>query len=641
MAADTLTLAGTTQTSGSITAGTLNVTETGTLTAKSSQINAVTKNVDGQMELTVDTDEVSGKFTGEGLTLLHADKAFALNLLGGTGTILKDGTGTTSVSTGNGKFDGRIGLIGGDASLAGTLNSVFFAGDTLTAKNGVSVKELYLQSGSMLEIGDRKTAATASVGKLEAANISSTANVLSTNSASSITVAHDVYSATEYDKLSVSGMLCDAVALLRTADPELQSLLGANGITLDLISGTGTGGYTEVIAGDNFDATNLILSADGRSVQVALNYRGAAQGYASGFFNSNQRAVARALTGVPATADFVKALGTLNTYQTADALNKLGAIHTVSMMPAQIEATWKHQSSVMNAIGTGSWLNYQYGKPNVHSGAWLQYVGSYDDTDSSSARLSWKRSMSGALAGFEHAFSSDFLAGVALGYEDSSLRSDGNKIRNNAVHVDFFAKHRVDDFEQRAVLTFAHHDYNASRAIAYGNYRADVSGSTDGFTAAFDYEAAYNFHPASWVSVAPVASVSAAINRIDSWTESGASAALEYADQTAVSALVGIGARAEFSIPNPSYLRDDIRLGVSAMFTTEMGDRSSELNAKFAGTGSEFGLSYDETKPYALRLGTTLSVPLTNRVAFFGGVSAELRDEKSGVNGNLGVRVGW
>ncbi len=636
-AKDTLKLAGTTNTSGTIEAKTLDVT--GTLTANSSQIIADTKNVNGggSLNLTVNTGLVSGKFTGRGTTLLVADKDFTLSLNGGNGNIFKTGTGTTSVS---GEFDGTVALVGADASLAGTLKEVLFDGGTLTAKNGVSVANLSMNRGSVLEIGGKTAAATASVGTLTEVTPFGSAMFMSASD-SSITVAHDVYSATEYDKLNVSGSLSNAVALLRTADPELQTLLGADGVTLDLISGMGTGGYTEVIAGDNFDATNLILSSDGRSVQVALNYRGAARGFASGFFNSNQRSTARALENVPATTDFVAALGTLNTYQTADALDTLGAVHTVSMMPAQIDAMWAHQSSVMNAIGTGSWLDYQYGKPAVHTGAWLQYVGSYDDTDSSAERKSWKRSMSGGLAGFEHAFSKDFLAGVALGYEYSTLRSNGNKITADSFHVDVFAKHRVENFEQRAVLSFARYGYDANRTIAYGSYRGDVSGSTDGFTAAFDYEAAYNFKFADWVSVAPVASVSAAVNRIDAWTEFGASAALEYGNQTAVSALVGVGARAEFSIPNPSYLREDINLGLSAMFTTDLGDRSSDIDAKFAGTGSEFDLRYDETKPYALRLGATLSVPLTNRCALFGGVSAELRDEQSGVNGNVGVRIGW
>ena len=498
-----------------------------------------------------------------------------------------------------------------------------------------------MRQGSVLEIGDKTAAATANVGKLTMIDANADAQFASASDSSSFTVVHDVYSATEYDKLSVETSLSNAVAVVRTSDAKLQTLLSADGITLDLVEGAGTGGYDSVIAGDNFDATNLLLSSDGRTVQVALNYRGAARGFAYGFFNRNQRSTARALETLPVTTDFVEALGELNTYQTADALDALGSVHTVSMMPAQIDAMWAHQSSVLNAIGTGSWLDYQYGNSDEHTGAWVQYVGSYDDTDSSFERKSWKRSMSGGLVGFEHAFSKDFLAGVALGYEYSTLRSNGNKITDDAFHVDFFAKHRVENFEQRAVLSFARHGYDADRKIAYGSYRGDVSGSTDGFTAAFDYEAAYNFKLADWVSVAPVASVSAAVNRIDAWTESGATAALEYDTQTAVSALAGVGARAEFSIPNPSYDGKDINLGLSAMFTTDLGDRSSDIDATFSETGSSFKLRYDETKPYALRLGATLSVPLTNRCAFFGGISSEIRDEQCGVNGNVGVRIGW
>ena len=328
-------------------------------------------------------------------------------------------------------------------------------------------------------------------------------------------------------------------------------------------------------------------------------------------------------------------------YEPDPALDDLGALHTVAMMPGQIDGTWNHQKSVLNAIGTGSQMGYQFGKPDVNMGAWVQYVGSYNDIDSSSDRLGWDRTMNGATAGFEYAVSENFLAGVALGYEYAELKSDGNKIEDDAFSVDFFAKHRSGDFEQRAALTFAHHGYDTNRTIAFGGVAESVSGDTDGFTAAIAYEAAYNFAVKEYLTLAPVATLRAALNTIDGWSESGSDAALKFDDQSAFTALAGIGGRAEFTFANPSYPREALRLSAYALFTAEFGDRSSDVDASFVRGGNAFTMTYDDPEPYALQLGLTAFAPLTNRTALFGGISTELRDEESGFNANIGVRIGW
>ena len=637
-----LTLGGATATSGSLTAknGTLTVAEGGTLTTTDALIEAETLAVekDATLNLTIEEDTLDvGTLSIDGTANLTAANALTLSNLRGAGTANKTGAGMLTLS-GNDAFTGALNIRAGDASLSGAFGgSIGFASEsgTITGANGASVAgTLTLAQGTTLEIGDASGAANLTVGKIALADATARA-------AGTAKVVHDVF-VDGADTLTVTDATANLSGLTAVVRSNIdEEILGVGGQTITLVEGDVAAGYG-AIEGIGFDRTNAVLSEDGKSLQVMLNWKAAADGLAGSLFNDNQRAVAAATKGWDASTNkYAQALSTLSTTETAAALDDLGALHTVAMMPGQIDGTWNHQKSVLNAIGTGSQMGYQFGKPDVNMGAWVQYVGSYNDVDSSSDRLGWDRTMNGATAGFEYAVSENFLAGVALGYEYAELKSDGNKIEDDAFSVDFFAKHRSGDFEQRAALTFAHHGYDTNRTIAFGGVAESVSGDTDGFTAAIAYEAAYNFAVKEYLTLAPVATLRAALNTIDGWSESGSDAALKFDDQSAFTALAGIGGRAEFTFANPSYPREALRLSAYALFTAEFGDRSSDVDASFVRGGNAFTMTYDDPEPYALQLGLTAFAPLTNRTALFGGISTELRDEESGFNANIGVRIGW
>ena len=637
-----LTLGGATATSGSLTAknGTLTVAEGGTLTTTDALIEAETLAVekDATLNLTIEEDTLDvGTLSIDGTANLTAANALTLSNLRGAGTANKTGAGMLTLS-GNDAFTGALNIRAGDASLSGAFGgSIGFASEsgTITGADGAAVAgTLTLAQGTTLEIGDASGAANLTVGKIALADATARA-------AGTAKVVHDVF-VDGADTLTVTDATANLSGLTAVVRSNIdEEILGVGGQTITLVEGDVAAGYG-FIEGIGFDRTNAVLSEDGKSLQVMLNWKAAADGLAGSLFNDNQRAVAAATKGWDASTNkYAQALSTLSTTETAAALDDLGALHTVAMMPGQIDGTWNHQKSVLNAIGTGSQMGYQFGKPDVNMGAWVQYVGSYNDIDSSSDRLGWDRTMNGATAGFEYAVSENFLAGVALGYEYAELKSDGNKIEDDAFSVDFFAKHRSGDFEQRAALTFAHHGYDTNRTIAFGGVAESVSGDTDGFTAAIAYEAAYNFAVKEYLTLAPVATLRAALNTIDGWSESGSDAALKFDDQSAFTALAGIGGRAEFTFANPSYPQEALRLSAYALFTAEFGDRSSDVDASFVRGGNAFTMTYDDPEPYALQLGLTAFAPLTNRTALFGGISTELRDEESGFNANIGVRIGW
>ncbi|MGF0068356.1 hypothetical protein [Candidatus Spyradosoma sp. SGI.093] len=633
-ATDTLTLGGATETSGALSAGTLLVE--GTLTAKSSQVSADATSVAGTLNLAVDTDAVSG-LSVSGAANLASENRFALSLDGGNGTVNKTGSGALALGDAAG-FTGTLNVAEGDAALtAGKTfgGDVNFASGTFTGGAGAKVAgTLAMGAGTTLEIGDRGGEATFTVGKLVSAR---------TRSAETTAVVHDLYAADSIDVLKVTDATTDLSGFTAIVRSNLvnERELGAEGLTLDLIDGAVASGYGSV-AGEGFEFVNLALAGDGTRLSVSLNYRGAASGLGGDAFSANQRSVAGAL---PVTADgrlgdYLDALNASGSAaETARALDAMGATHLVSMMPAQITGTWNHVQSLNNAIGQSSII----GDFEQKFGAWAQYVGSSNDVDATSDRKGWKRTMSGGMVGFEYAASPKFLLGAAVGYEDSKLKSAGNTTDDSAYFLDFYLRGRAGKLTHKASLTFAQHNYDADRSMSVGAVGDRVTGSTDGFSLAGNYELSYGHALNKYVSLHPLATVSAAFNSIDGWTESGAgNASLSYEDSEAWTFLAGVGARAEFRLP---ILNSDIdlmpTLGVHAVLMGEFGDRSDELRARFTGSGASFRTDYDDSSACMLDLGVTLAAPITERVSVIGGISSRIRSDETNMNANLGVRIGW
>ena len=174
------------------------------------------------------------------------------------------------------------------------------------------------------------------------------------------------------------------------------------------------------------------------------------------------------------------------------------------------------------------------------------------------------------------------------------LSAQMQPLGDDALSASLYARRTQDAFTQTAALSFARHDYETRRTVAFPGYAARTRGDTLGFTAALSYEASYAFAVADWAKLSPVASLSAAWNTIEGWTESGADAAL--------------------------------RCGV---------------DASFADTGAGFTARYDDPSRYALQLGVTASLPLSGNTSLFGGVSTELREDETNLNANVGVRFAW
>ncbi|MGN0835108.1 MAG: autotransporter domain-containing protein, partial [Candidatus Spyradosoma sp.] len=647
-----LNLGGETTTTGTLSAKTITVLSAASLTADFSKIaveETLAVNADATATLTIDAESaVVNKLTADGAVTLSGGNAFSLGNLRGAGTVEKTGAGALTLGA-SADFSGTLKISEGAATLSsgatfGGSLGFFSENETLTAGDGATIAgTLTLGSGTTLELGGRDAKATVSVGALAAGGSSAQTFSVRAQSASAgaATIVHDVYSASEYDVLRVGpgADLSFATALLRAgAELDVSALAGApDGVTLTLVEGDVARGYGALQLADELALANFALSPDGTTASVGLGANALAAGVFPLETTADQRSVAQAATRAGTASGYGAALNALtNPHDTLAALDALGAGHAAAMMPAQIDGAWNRLRSVMNAAGTGARLGAE-----TELAAWAQYAGSWTDVDSSRERASWTRRMHGAHAGVERAFASGWTAGAALGFEDSEQKTGGAKIGDDALSASLYARRTQDAFTQTAALSFARHDYETRRTVAFPGYAARTRGDTLGFTAALSYEASYAFAVADWAKLSPVASLSAAWNTIEGWTESGADAALRCGDQDALTWLAGVGGRADFEFANPFSAEAKARAGAYALFTAEFGERSCGVDAEFADTGAGFTARYDDPSRYALQLGVTASLPLSGNTSLFGGVSTELREDETNLNANLGVRFAW
>ena len=635
-----------------LSARTISVLSGASLTADFSKISVeetLSVNADATATLTIDAENaVVDKLKADGAVTLSGGNAFSLGNLRGAGTVEKTGAGALTLGA-SADFTGTLKISAGAATLSegatfGGSLGFFSENETLTAHDGATIAgTLTLGSGTTLELGGRDAKATVSVGALAAGGSSALPFSVRAQSASvgAVTIVHDVYSANEYDVLRVgSGAdLSFATALLRAGSGLNVSALAdaPDGVTLTLVEGDVARGYGALQLADELVLANFALSPDGTTASVGLGANALAAGVFPLETTAYQRSVARAATRAGTASGYGAALNALtNPHDTLAALDALGAGHAASMMPAQIDGAWNRLRSVMNAAGTGARLGSE-----TELAAWAQYAGSWTDVDSLRERASWTRRMHGAHAGVERAFASGWTAGAALGFEDSEQKTGGAKIEDDALSASFYARRTQGAFTQTAALSFARHDYETRRTVAFPGYAARTRGDTLGFTAALSYEASYAFAVADWAKLSPVASLSAAWNTIEGWTESGADASLRCGDQDALTWLAGVGGRADFEFANPFADAAKARAGAYALFTAEFGERSCGVDAEFADTGAGFTARYDDPSRYALQLGLTASLPLSGNTSLFGGVSTELREDETNLNANVGVRFAW
>ena len=651
-ATDTLKLYGETTTTGRLSARTITVLSGASLTADFSKVSVeetLAVNADATATLTIDAENaVVDKLKADGAVTLTGGNAFSLGNLRGAGTVEKTGAGALTLGA-SADFAGTLKISAGAATLSegatfGGSLGFFSENETLTAHDGATIAgTLTLGSGTTLELGGRDAKATVSVGSFAAGGYSALPFSVRAQSASAgaATIVHDVYSANEYDVLRVGAGadLSFATALLRAGSGLNVSALAdaPDGVTLTLVEGDVARGYGALQLADELVLANFALSPDGTTASVGLGANALAAGVFPLETTADQRSVARAATRAGTASGYGAALNALtNPHDTLAALDALGAGHAAAMIPAQIDGAWNRLRGVMNAAGTGARLGSE-----TELAAWAQYAGSRTDVDSSRERASWTRRMHGAHAGVERAFASGWTAGAALGFEDSEQKSGGAKIGDDALSASLYARRTQGAFTQTAALSFARHDYETRRTVAFPGYAARTRGDTLGFTAALSYEASYAFAVADWAKLSPVASLSAAWNTIEGWTESGADASLRCGDQDALTWLAGVGGRADFEFANPFADAAKARAGAYALFTAEFGERSCGVDAEFADTGAGFTARYDDPSRYALQLGVTASLPLSGNTSLFGGVSTELREDETNLNANVGVRFAW
>ena len=361
----------------------------------------------------------------------------------------------------------------------------------------------------------------------------------------------------------------------------------------------------------------------------------------------NKQAVYNVLSNIAA---FGLAEGTLAKYanrvagtQDVNAVRELLALldgeELASAMTSQIEGNMAHLRRLRSYIGSGHLFAPKEGM--------AAYVTAYNDTHrlhGDAAGPGIRRVEWGASAGIETRLDKDTLVGVGL--SDGRARISSTDISATRAHEDttrvdaYLATDLGGGFQSVTSVGLGFHHYNYRRILPDG----ERSRTTDMDGASFNFmqEFSCSLYAKDDEVVNAYAGLQSSVNRIGSFSESGAgSASLAGGKRNAWATDISLGLRYAHSfamVEGASAAELSLRSGV----VVSVGDTTADLNLHFAGAPTA---GYRVSSAHRNRVGYNLSadllVPVDKNMAITGGAGAILRGDSSEASASVGIRINF
>jgi outer membrane autotransporter protein len=263
-------------------------------------------------------------------------------------------------------------------------------------------------------------------------------------------------------------------------------------------------------------------------------------------------------------------------------------------------------------------------------GLWATGMGTWGDYDQTEEEAGFDiEDAWGIVGGIDYRFSEQVVAGISVGYSESTFDFDRNAgdLDKEAIHLAAYGTYQMERWYIDGVISYANIDYDLDRNIAYALGSAapvtgTLAGDTDGDEFGVSVGVGYAFNRGAW-EIEPYLRANWTHLDIDSYTEDGSGIAaalrLDFDDQTvrALSSDLGIAIRyalsTNFGVVTP-YVR--------AEWAQEYGDDGRDLRATFVADPNQNGFAFRAHGPdrtyanIAAGLAATLSGGLSAFVDF-------------------------
>jgi outer membrane autotransporter protein len=183
-------------------------------------------------------------------------------------------------------------------------------------------------------------------------------------------------------------------------------------------------------------------------------------------------------------------------------------------------------------------------------GAWVQGYGNWTRLNSDGNAATLRSTNGGAIGGVDVTLNHNWRFGVATGGGRTDARVDARTSTGtiDTFHVAAYGGGRISDIAFRTGASYSHHDISTTRTIAFPGFADTATASYGASTSQVFGEAAYGI-VRSWVNAEAFANLAYVSVRSDRFTETGGPAALTVAQTTTSATYSTLGLRVQAPIP--------------------------------------------------------------------------------------------
>ena len=272
--------------------------------------------------------------------------------------------------------------------------------------------------------------------------------------------------------------------------------------------------------------------------------------------------------------------------------------------------------------------------------AWVNAEGNRAEQNADSTAAGYTLTSWGGTLGAGMQVNDKLTLGLALTAMYGNLQSDSPdylKGDMDTTYVSVFARYESGKWSHAFIGTAGtmEADYKRSVSHAAGSY--STNGNTDGTDTGLMYEVSREFALGNRSTLSPVLNIAYRHTEVDSYSESGADAALNVGKQSMDTVTLGAGARYA-AVVGQQILNRACGFEARALVKYDLGDRQSTTSTGFTGYATRDGIESAELGAFGVELGAGISVPAGSGRIFADG-AVELKSDYTNFNAAVGYRV--
>lgn len=433
-----------------------------------------------------------------------------------------------------------------------------------------------------------------------------------------------------------------------------------------------TRGYSEgcltlIGAGEDwalsFDEASGMLTLLNTALPVVDSVRAGLDGNQSGVYGTLEQIAADGTVSGELGNLAERVLGAGSSAGAAALLDRVGGASLATAMNSQLEGNLAHLRRLRQNIGSGQSLalHVPAGQASVASSQDVKvplaaptylprrmsaYVNAYNSDHTLSADGSgsgMRRTEWGGVLGMEGQISESLTLGASLSAGRAKIEPTNDaRYHEETAHVDLYAvAGSGKGWQSVTSVGVGFHSFDFRRHYLDG--RMATADGVDGFSFNAMEEVNYTFEVSEQTRLQPFLAVQTSVNRIDSFSESGAgNASLQGESRDAWATDLTLGARYLSRFSAISHAQD-ATLSLQAGVTASVGDVTADLPLRFQGAAEEAAFIARSARGnrWGCNVEASLSLPVTEDMAVFAAGGAILRGDLSEANAQLGVRISF